>query len=80
MVELLDLEAKLRAVNQGRCSVIALYLYGDPAYAIVYGIMKPYKNYPGRPRTAAHNRFNKIMSKLRIEIKYDFAIHQNLWI
>ena len=79
MVELSGLEAKLRAVNRGRRLATALYLYGDPAYSTVYGIMGPYKNYPGRPRTAAHNRFNKMMSKLRIEVEHGCAIHQNLW-
>lgn len=41
--------------------------------------MEPYKNYLGRPRTVAHNKFNKMMSKLRIEVEYGFAIYQNLW-
>ena len=79
MVELSGPEAKLRAVNQGRRPAMTLYLYGDPAYATVYGIMGPYKTYLGRPRTPAHNRFNKRMSKLQIEVDHGFAIHQNLW-
>ena len=79
MVELSGLDSKLRAMNIRRRPAQALYLYEDPAYSTVYGIMGPYKNYPGRPRTPAHNRFNKIMSKLRIEVEHGFAIHQNLW-
>lgn len=79
MVELSGLQTKLRAVNQGHRPAQALYLYGDPAYSTVYGIMGPYKNYPNRPRTAAHNRFNKTMSRLRIEVEHGFALHQNLW-
>lgn len=78
MVELSGLEAKLCAVNQRRRPAMALYLYGDLVYATVYGIMEPYKNYPGRPRTPAHNRFNKWMSKLPIKVEHGFAIHQNL--
>lgn len=47
MMELSGLEGKLRAMNAGRKPAQALYLYGDPAYSIVYRIMGPYKNYPG---------------------------------
>ena len=61
MVELSGLEAKLRAVNAGRRPTLALYLYGNPAYSTVYGIIGPYKNYPGRPRTAAHNRCKRLI-------------------
>lgn len=78
MVELSGLKEKLCMVNQGRRLATALYLYSSLVYATVYTIMRPYKNYPGRPRTVTHNRFNKMISELRIEIKYDFAIHQNL--
>lgn len=48
MVELSGLVEKLRAVNGGRQPAHALYLYGDPAYCTVYGIIEPYKNYPER--------------------------------
>ena len=41
--------------------------------------MGPYKNFPNRSRTPAHNRFNKAMAKLRIEVEHGFALHQNLW-
>lgn len=80
MVESSGLEKKLREVNGGRRPALALYLYSlDPAFCSVYGIMGPYKNYPGRLRTAAQNQFNEIMSKLKIEIENGFAIHQNIW-
>ena len=79
MVEYSDLEDKLREVNGGRRSAHTLYLYGDLVYSTVYGIMGPYKNYPGKPHTATQNQFNKIMSRLRIEVEHGFAIHQNLW-
>ena len=79
MVEISGLVEKLRAVNGGRRPAHALYLYGDPAYCTVYGIMGPYKNYLGRPQTSAQEKFNKAMSRLRIEVEHGFAIHQNLW-
>ena len=79
MVELSGLEARLRAINAGRPPAMVLYLYGDPAYSTIYGIMGPYRNYPNRPRTPAHDQFNKAMSRLRIEVEHGFAIHQNLW-
>ncbi len=55
MMELLGLEKRLCKVNQERYLCMALYLYGDPAYCTVYGIMGPYKNYSNRPKTAMHN-------------------------
>lgn len=64
MVELSSLTEKLRLVNGGRCPAHALYLYGDPAYCTIYGIMGPYKNYPGRPQIPAQEKFNKAMAKL----------------
>lgn len=48
MVEDSGIVEKLREVNGGRRPAHALYLYGDPAYCTVYGIMGPYKNYPLR--------------------------------
>lgn len=59
MVEQSGLEEKQRAVNGGRRPAHGLYLYGDPAYCTVYGIMGPYKNYPTRPRTPAQYQFNR---------------------
>lgn len=79
MVEESGLAEKLRTVNGGRRAAHALYLYGDPAYCTVYGIMGPYKNFPSRLCTPAQDKFNKIMSRLRIEVEHGFAIHQNLW-
>lgn len=78
IVELLSLEAKLRDVNAGCRPAMALCLYGDPVYSTVYGIIGPYKNYLNRPKTVAHDRFNKAMSRLRIEVKHGFTIYQNL--
>lgn len=71
MVELSNIETKLLKVNYKRQSCIALYLYGDLAYYTVYNIIKPYKNYLNCPRIAAHNWFNKPISKLCIEVKWN---------
>lgn len=79
IVGLSGLESKLRKVNGNWRPAHALYLYGDPVYCTVYGIMGPYKNYADRPRTEAHEQFNKAMSRVQIEVKHSFAIHQNLW-
>lgn len=62
MVEESGLAAKLQTINEGCRPPHALYLYGDPAYTTIYGIMGPYKNYPSRPHTPAQEQFNKIMS------------------
>ena len=42
-------------------------------------IMGPYKNYSRKSCTTTQNQFNKIISRLRIEVEHDFAIYQNLW-
>lgn len=78
MVELLGLKAKLRTVNASCLLAMALYLYGNPAYSIIYGIMGPYQNYPNWPRTPTYNLFNKAISYLCIKVKHEFAIHKNL--
>lgn len=79
MVKESDLAKKQQTVNGGCQVAHALYFYGDPVYCIVYGIMRPYKNFPSRPYTSAQNKFNKIISRLRIEMEHGFAIYQNLW-
>ena len=79
MVEESGLVDRLRHVNNGLSPALAYYLYGDPAYSTVYGIMGPYKRKPGVARTPQQSRFNKRMAKLRIEVEHGFAIHQNLW-
>lgn len=77
MIELSSLKNKLGVMNIERKLIQTFYLYRDPAYLIVYNIIKPYKNYSGRPRTSVYNWFNKIISKLKIKIKHEFAIYQN---
>lgn len=62
-----------------RCELAwAFYLYEDLAYLIIYEIIGPYQNYLDWLRTPAYNWFIKIILKLRIEMEYKFAIHQNL--
>lgn len=65
-------------MNTRRKPAQALYLYRNPTYLMIYNILGPYKNYLGQLRTPAYNKFNKIMSNLRIEVKHEFPIHQNL--
>lgn len=79
IVELSGLEGKLKVMNIRRRPTQAFYSYGDPANPLVYKIIGPYKHYLGQSKTLAQNWFNKIISKLRIEVDYGFAIHQNLW-
>lgn len=64
MIELSGLEERLRKMNFGRQAGQVLYLYGDPAYSTIYGIMVPYKNYLSHPCTPAQKKFNKIMARL----------------
>lgn len=75
MVELLGLEAKLRTVNIGQQLALALYLYSNPVYSIIYSIIGPYKNYLNWPRTTIYKRFNKAMSQFWIKVEHRFVIH-----
>lgn len=77
MIELSSFEAKVGIINYRKLLFTALHLYSNLAYSIVYKIIKSYKNYLGLPKIAIYNRFNKMMLKRKIEVKYDFAIYQN---
>jgi hypothetical protein len=56
-----------------------LYVYGDPAYQPGFGVMGPYKRYPGRPFTADEEQFNKQMSKKRIAVEWSFGEILQTW-
>lgn len=58
------LKEKLKKVNKGQQPVHALYLYRDLAYYIIYGIMRPYKNYFSRSQTLVQEKFNKAILRL----------------
>lgn len=47
MLEFWGLESKLRIMNTRHRPAQALYLYRDPIYSIVYGILGSHKNYLG---------------------------------
>lgn len=53
MIELLDLESKLKTINARCRPAQIIYLYGDYAYLIVYNIIKSYKNYLYWPKILA---------------------------
>lgn len=80
MVKSLSLKAKIYIVNQKKRFDITFYCYDDVIYSIIYKIIEVYKNHLGQPKIAIHNRFNKMMAKLKIEIELNFDIYQSLWI
>ena len=41
--------------------------------------MGPYKNYADRFRLKISEQLNKAIFQVQIEVKYGFAIYQNLW-
>lgn len=77
MVEYLGFIKRLKAVNSAQKLNQALNLYSDPAYSIVYRIIKLYKSYPNWLKTPTQTKFNKTMAQLQIKIEHDFALHQN---
>lgn len=74
-----ELPNRLKALNQEHEEDGMLYVYGDPAYSAVYGILGPFKNYPSKPRSPDQTRFNLTMSKLRIEVEHAFGKHLGLF-
>lgn len=75
--ELSSFKCKLKAINVERKPTQVFYFYENFVYTKIYDIIGTYKNYPGRPRTFTHNQFNKIISKLKLEVKHGVAIYQN---
>jgi hypothetical protein len=56
-----------------------LYVFGDPAYAPGFGVLGPYKRYPGRPFTPEEQMFNTQMSKKRISVEWSFGEILKRW-
>jgi hypothetical protein len=56
-----------------------LYLYGDPAYGLSYGILSAYKARPRQPLNPILKAFNAIMSGHRISVEHAFGKTMMLW-
>lgn len=72
MDELLELKAKLEAINAGQPLAVVLYLYGNFANYIIYSIMGSYKNYFNQSKIALDKRFNKAIFLLNSSIDLQF--------
>jgi hypothetical protein len=73
------LEPKLRQINQGLTVGDRSYLYGDPAYALSYGVISSYKALPGQPLSPVLKAMNAHMSDMRVCIEHGFGKTMNLW-
>src|SRR5436305_12126531 len=57
-----------------------LYIYGDPAYRLSYGVLGLYGSAKGRRfLPSAKQRFNKSLSTVRITVENAFSMVQQLW-
>lgn len=65
----------LRKVHAGS-DLDQLYVYGDPAYTLSYGVMGGYKAQPSRPLNQAVNAH---MSSLRVSVEHGFGKINSLW-
>lgn len=73
----LGLEDRLRRVMEGRET---LFLYGDPAYRMSYGVMAPYTHSRSRHYLPdAERAFNQRLSRVRIAVEHAFGHTQVLW-
>ncbi|RPA95705.1 hypothetical protein L873DRAFT_1812479 [Choiromyces venosus 120613-1] len=60
------LERYLRRINNGIKPVEQCYLYGDPAYALSYGIISGYKATVGSPLDPILKAINRHMSSMHL--------------
>lgn len=56
-----------------------LYIYGDPTYSGIFGIIGAYTRKPGRPLTKDQEWFNRTISESRIIIEQFFGILVRDW-
>ncbi|RPB05834.1 hypothetical protein L873DRAFT_1825095 [Choiromyces venosus 120613-1] len=73
------LENHLKEINQGMGSDERCYLYGDPVYALSYGIVSGYKATVGLPLNPVLKEMNAHMSSMRVSVEYGFGKTMNLW-
>jgi hypothetical protein len=73
------LQNKLRRLNARENPEDHCYLYGDPAYALSYGVISAYKARPGRPLDPILHEVNTAMSAMRISVEHSFGKTMMLW-
>jgi hypothetical protein len=77
------LRGKLKAINTNAAGEDSperrMYLYGDPAYGLSYGIISGYKAQPGRRLSDWEKQVNAHMSGLRISVEHGFGKTMMLW-
>ncbi|RPA90377.1 hypothetical protein L873DRAFT_441811 [Choiromyces venosus 120613-1] len=74
----LGLERHLQEVNEGGDAENSLYLYGDPAYALSYGIISGYKAIVRYPLSPVLKAVNAHMSGMHVSVEHGFAKTINL--
>jgi hypothetical protein len=79
-----NLQGRLRELNAlpngaDRRPEERLYIYGDPAYGLSYGIMSAFKAQPGAPLDPIQQAINTAMSSVRISVEHGFAKTMMLW-
>ncbi|PWW74591.1 hypothetical protein C7212DRAFT_145834, partial [Tuber magnatum] len=75
----LGLEKHLREINQGTEPDEHCYLYGNPAYALLHGIVRRYRAIVGLPLNPVIKVMNTHMSSMRVSVEYGFGKTMNLW-
>ncbi|RPB01476.1 hypothetical protein L873DRAFT_1889964 [Choiromyces venosus 120613-1] len=69
---------KLQLVNDPN-PVKRIYIYGNPAYSLSYGIISAYQAQPNQPLSLLLQEVNMDMSSLHISVEYRFARLIMLW-
>ncbi|RPB00727.1 hypothetical protein L873DRAFT_1896676 [Choiromyces venosus 120613-1] len=74
-----ELENRLKEINQGMGVDERCYLYGNPAYALSYGIVSGYKATVGLPLNSVLKEMNAHMSSMHVSVEHGFGKTMNLW-
>ncbi|RPA99226.1 hypothetical protein L873DRAFT_1684627, partial [Choiromyces venosus 120613-1] len=66
-------------INQEMGADKRYYLYGDPVYALSYGIVSGYKTTIGLPLNPVLKEMNAHISSIHVSIEHGFGKTLNLW-
>lgn len=69
----------LRELHEPQPDANQLYIYGDPAYSLSYGVLSSYTALPHRPLNPLLAEVNAHMSSLRISVEHGFGKLMMLW-
>jgi nuclease HARBI1 len=77
-----NIEQKLQALFSGLDIDDMLYIYGDPAYGSVYGVIGSYRctsGVPAQPLSPEQLASNRAIAKVQISVEQVFGLNVQIW-